>query len=451
MKKQTYINSADFIEQNNQLKTNLPYTEDLSVLGEKLVIKNKTFNNRLVCQAMEGCDGSADGSPDELTKRRYRRFAEGGAGLIWDKNGNLRTEIVISQPFGKFTEYTTFKTIANGKKINILERLLNVCKIAKEKNIKVILSSWFYLHTNWFCEDEDIKYLFEIKDEDKVAYFANELSKILEVLRKEDLIDNVAFAEIFNEFDGLPFVGEDYRGVDNETAKRFRVIHEKEIEKLKIKHPDVLFAFDCWTPRVNPELIPRNIDVLNFHHYYAWSLYNVFQKNVIHRSLEESVIPESTRYFLKDEIISVAEVAKEMGVVRTGKDWPSRISLYASIDENKEAELTKLLDDELKNSFEVYRKRLRDGLEDILKTHREVVPKSKLVMGEGATYCASPMLTFERDSKYFWELLKEQMALFNEKGLWGTIITTTHAPEKQHLAWDARKDLCLEANNLFLR
>jgi len=32
---------------------------------------------------MEGADGTFDGTPDELTFRRYRRFAEGGAGLIW--------------------------------------------------------------------------------------------------------------------------------------------------------------------------------------------------------------------------------------------------------------------------------------------------------------------------------------------------------------------------------
>ena len=32
---------------------------------------------------MEGCDGTADGSPDELTVRRYDRFAKGGAGMIW--------------------------------------------------------------------------------------------------------------------------------------------------------------------------------------------------------------------------------------------------------------------------------------------------------------------------------------------------------------------------------
>ncbi|MGB9620412.1 MAG: NADH:flavin oxidoreductase, partial [Armatimonadota bacterium] len=34
-------------------------------------------------QPMEGCDGAPDGAPDELTFRRYRRFAAGGAGLLW--------------------------------------------------------------------------------------------------------------------------------------------------------------------------------------------------------------------------------------------------------------------------------------------------------------------------------------------------------------------------------
>ena len=32
---------------------------------------------------MEGCDGTADGRPGELTLRRYDRFARSGAGLIW--------------------------------------------------------------------------------------------------------------------------------------------------------------------------------------------------------------------------------------------------------------------------------------------------------------------------------------------------------------------------------
>jgi 2,4-dienoyl-CoA reductase-like NADH-dependent reductase (Old Yellow Enzyme family) len=39
--------------------------------------------NSLCIQPMEGCDGTLDGRPDELTFRRYRRFGAGGAKLIW--------------------------------------------------------------------------------------------------------------------------------------------------------------------------------------------------------------------------------------------------------------------------------------------------------------------------------------------------------------------------------
>lgn len=78
-----YLNKEDFSKQNSELHTDLPYSEDLSVLSQSLTIGGKSVTNRLVCQAMEGCDGSSDGRPDELTKRRYKRFAKGGAGIIW--------------------------------------------------------------------------------------------------------------------------------------------------------------------------------------------------------------------------------------------------------------------------------------------------------------------------------------------------------------------------------
>lgn len=65
------------------MNTNLPFSDEVGILGKRLKIKEKEVENRLVCQAMEGCDGTADGSPDTLTKRRYERFAKGGAGLIW--------------------------------------------------------------------------------------------------------------------------------------------------------------------------------------------------------------------------------------------------------------------------------------------------------------------------------------------------------------------------------
>ena len=78
-----YTSFNEFNNQNTELETSLPFSDDVSVLGTSLEIGGKIIPNRLVCQAMEGCDGTADGRPDTLTKRRYDRFAKGGAGLIW--------------------------------------------------------------------------------------------------------------------------------------------------------------------------------------------------------------------------------------------------------------------------------------------------------------------------------------------------------------------------------
>ena len=61
----------------------LPLSDDLSALAKPHEIKGKKVRNRIVYQPMEGCDGMKSGSPDELTIRRYKRFAQGGPGIVW--------------------------------------------------------------------------------------------------------------------------------------------------------------------------------------------------------------------------------------------------------------------------------------------------------------------------------------------------------------------------------
>jgi 2,4-dienoyl-CoA reductase-like NADH-dependent reductase (Old Yellow Enzyme family) len=54
-----------------------------SPLGQALHRDHVHLGNRFAIQPMEGWDGATDGRPTELTFRRWRRFGESGAKLIW--------------------------------------------------------------------------------------------------------------------------------------------------------------------------------------------------------------------------------------------------------------------------------------------------------------------------------------------------------------------------------
>ncbi len=66
-----------------RLGLDLRFQDDLAPLFRPVAIGPLKAGNALCIQPMEGCDGTRDGTPDELTFRRYRRFGAGGAKLIW--------------------------------------------------------------------------------------------------------------------------------------------------------------------------------------------------------------------------------------------------------------------------------------------------------------------------------------------------------------------------------
>ena len=71
----------------------LPFAKTAEALCTPIQTATLSLKNRMAIQPMEGCDGTRDGKPDELTLRRYDRFAASGAGLIWEEatadSGNL--------------------------------------------------------------------------------------------------------------------------------------------------------------------------------------------------------------------------------------------------------------------------------------------------------------------------------------------------------------------------
>lgn len=66
-----------------ELGIHLPFAEDTRALTREASFGSVTLKNRMGTAPMEGADALADGSPSELTLRRYMRDAEGGSAMIW--------------------------------------------------------------------------------------------------------------------------------------------------------------------------------------------------------------------------------------------------------------------------------------------------------------------------------------------------------------------------------
>ncbi len=82
---------------------------DDSPLARPYVYRDRKLSNRFAILPMEGWDGTADGQPTDLTRRRWQRFGKSGAKLIWggeavavrhDGRANAR-QLVINEDTAK--------------------------------------------------------------------------------------------------------------------------------------------------------------------------------------------------------------------------------------------------------------------------------------------------------------------------------------------------------------
>lgn len=105
--KRFHYQSIDELKQElARIGAELPLSDHLEILQRAVKIGNKTVSNSIAIQPMEGCDGTADGRPAELTLRRYDRFARSGAGLIW-------AEAVAITPEGRANPHQLWLTHDN--------------------------------------------------------------------------------------------------------------------------------------------------------------------------------------------------------------------------------------------------------------------------------------------------------------------------------------------------
>jgi 2,4-dienoyl-CoA reductase-like NADH-dependent reductase (Old Yellow Enzyme family) len=104
----------------DRLGLSLTFQEDLSPLFQPVQVGPFRTRNALCVQPMEGCDGTQQGHPDELTFRRYRRFGAGGTGLIWGE-----AAAVVPEARANPRQLVLNDSTASG-----LERMLRECRDA---------------------------------------------------------------------------------------------------------------------------------------------------------------------------------------------------------------------------------------------------------------------------------------------------------------------------------
>lgn len=121
----SYRNADELRADAARMGLTLPWSEDLSALFGAVRLGNKTAPTRFAALPVEGRDSEPDGSPSELTFRRYRRYAEGGSGLI-------HFEAVAVSPEGRGSDY---QLMIDERTLPRLGRLLEETRATARKSL----------------------------------------------------------------------------------------------------------------------------------------------------------------------------------------------------------------------------------------------------------------------------------------------------------------------------
>ena len=398
-----------------------------------------------------GTFADPDRTMSELKARGFNaiRFDD-GAGLYATTNGVPRGPATVYPIFGAFSpQIRQSDVLATKRTVDVRTNLVKLCRAAQKAGVKVILSSWYYLHTFWITDAAINRELIDGLDTPaKLDYFADEHIRALALLREHGLIDTVAFVELLNEFDGLPFTANYGKIEDATKAEQIRGWHEKALAKMKRANPDVRFGYDVANVRVQENLVPRNADVLNFHHYYFWPIYQTLEHRSVRETVVETPIPPETAQYLRQPPLSIAEVVEtRCGNLRVSNDWNARVRLYASLDDAKMPALEAAFDEVFARERETYVKNLKDGVARVVALRDRILPGVPIVFGEGVSYVAGMRFLYEEKSERYWRMLEEQSRIFRAAGLYGAVPRTNSGPEEP--GWQTCAEKFRRVNDLF--
>ncbi|TVS12988.1 MAG: hypothetical protein EA424_22020 [Planctomycetaceae bacterium] len=360
---------------------------------------------------------------------------ECGTGITHDAEGRPRGELEFYPVLPGHDHFTRELQHVRGGRIDLLKRLIELCTVAKRHNVKLILSSWYYLHTFWFTDKNVTAELLGLPLEKRFMYFARGLDRILEELKQRGLADTIATAEIFNE------VGPRHHGKT--------VDHEEALDFLQTRHPDILFSLD--TDSFDTSRIPRNAQVWTYHSYYLWPIYGLLEQDLIRgdKDLNDPAAYAPIRRFLRRDLVPFQAILdSRAGRPPIARDWFRRIWLYRNLDPNAMPELERLLQEHLEKNIDRFKQRATNAVEQAMKVRDELFPGIPLVLGEGASYCADHRLRWEERSDAYWEVVEHAARTWREHGFWGAVPRTNSGPTDP--VWHEYPERLQRANAVFL-
>lgn len=185
---------------------NLLTSEQGSPFAKSIVVGGRPIGNRWCIHPMEGWDANRDGSPSEFTLRRWARFGESGAKLIWGG------EAAAVQPTGRANPNQTLATPSNEAGLRNLLETLQTAHRAHCDSIDDLMIGLQLTHSGRFCKPNDHK-----RWESRIAYHhplldakfgiaADDDSRILSDDELERLIDDYIASAKMAQRIGFHFV-----------------------------------------------------------------------------------------------------------------------------------------------------------------------------------------------------------------------------------------------------
>ncbi len=154
-----------FRERLDELHLDLPLDDTLlsatdgSPLAEPIQVGSVKVGNRWCIHPMEGWDANPDGSPSELTLRRWRNFGLSGAKLIWGG------EAAAVQPDGRANPNQTLATPENEDGLHQLLTTLTEAHTENFGSTDDLLVGLQLTHSGRFCRPND-----KVRWEPRIAY-----------------------------------------------------------------------------------------------------------------------------------------------------------------------------------------------------------------------------------------------------------------------------------------